>query len=236
MWLRMFCRLFVVASAPTLYMHMLDLSLCLIFLTGNDATAWRCHVFNRHVLRWVFFFHSTFTAAHLFSVLFLTHFLTIPRSRLLSTSAHTPSEMWGKVFAFFFWIFSPTLWPSLLLPFLFAFLYVPPASICLAWSPPQLAPCQSPLEESCSEDMSLNSNKTVMRAWQRAIRQWPQLCWWLTAKLPLQLTPFGRLAVSLEVFLLTAKVKLDHFCSASQRVFDVYTTAVIHFNVIDRVV
>lgn len=46
----MFCRLFVVALAPTLYMH--SLALCLIFLTGNDATAWRCHVFNRHVLKW----------------------------------------------------------------------------------------------------------------------------------------------------------------------------------------
>lgn len=32
-------------------------------------------------------------------------------------------------------------------------------SICLAWSPPHLAPCQSPLEKSCFEGMSLKQQQ-----------------------------------------------------------------------------
>lgn len=156
MWLWMFCRLFVVASTLTVYTHMLDLE--------RSHRKW-CHGPKMSCLlpachKAGIFFQSIFTSANLFSVLFPDS-VSDP-SPPTSFSALLPTHLQKKEEGFLFstrWKFSPTLWPSLPLPFLFAFLYLPPASICLAWSPPQAAPRQSPLEESCSEDVSLNQQQ-----------------------------------------------------------------------------
>lgn len=104
-------------GALTVYTHARFRAMVCV-LTGNDATAE--DVLYQNVARCSYFFVA-YLAATLFSY-FLTQCLTIPTYHLPSTSAHTSSEE-GLVFFFCTrWIFSPAMWPSLLIPIFFTFL------------------------------------------------------------------------------------------------------------------
>lgn len=129
-------------------------------LTGNDATGWRCHVLYQSLVRWgVFFFHS----------MFICHFIFLfPDS--LSDHPHLPpsqhfcpqsSQKGLMVFFCTWWMFSPSLWPSRLLPTIFTFVLF--TSVLHLFGLISAAPCSVPVPaskvKSCFEDASLKQQR-----------------------------------------------------------------------------